>query len=758
MYARIVLVMVFGLWAGGVEAQEGFEWVVKPGEYEYYQDHIYLEKLHEGLLAITKKGKSGFIDTTGVMRIPTIYEDVKLFEEGLAAVKLNDKWGFINSKGNTLISHQYEKVGNFKDGRAAIYKGGKWGFIDKLGKVVIPCQFESVADFSEGLTKVQLNSMWGFIDTSGNTIIPCRYYKTTKFKKRLATVQLVLHGKWGVIDKDGKIVVPILFTEVIIEEDVIALLQNEKWGFTNHHGEFIAKCQFDNRDELEEGYIPIQIDSLWGCMDIWGKIIFPCVYDYIEISSGLVAIRKKEKWGVFDLTGKAIIPCEYNHINIHNSGFIAVNDGRYYWTLADRSGHFLIPFPCYINEIREEFVITQEFRIYKSYGLMDIRGKQVIPYQFELMHWVRGAKKLLFVTTSQGQGLIKPCITPLITWQYPILTALTTTQTQHRLKACIESNCQITDISLYINGVLQSSPGRDMLIKPASCTGHYFEQNITLPPGRSNHEIELVVTTPAGTFSSKRSIQMGEGNQAIDVKQVLPPEKRIALVIGNSNYRYGNPLGNPKNDAEAMKGLLDSLGFKVYLQVDVSYQSMVKAVNNFGVNAQQYDLALVYYAGHGIQYKGENYLLPIDAQLEFPENVESECINLGRILGNLAGAKVRVGIVILDACRTNPFERKWGASYRGNTPGGLSAVQAPQGTLIAFAADANQTADDNSKERNGLYTAELLRSLRVPGLTLEQVFRRTRTAVTERAKRQDKVQEPAEYSKLTGGDVILNRN
>lgn len=132
-------------------------------------------------------------------------------------------------------------------------------------------------------------------------------------------------------------------------------------------------------------------------------------------------------------------------------------------------------------------------------------------------------------------------------------------------------------------------------------------------------------------------------------------EKRVALVVGNSAYQYTRALPNPKNDAEAIAALLREKGFaSVELQVDLDYRAMRKAMRVFGEAARQADVALVYYAGHGLEFGAENYLLPIDAKVARDSDLEWQAVTLKSVLGSVANAR-RLRLVILDACRNNPL-------------------------------------------------------------------------------------------------------
>ena len=225
-------------------------------------------------------------------------------------------------------------------------------------------------------------------------------------------------------------------------------------------------------------------------------------------------------------------------------------------------------------------------------------------------------------------------------------------------------------------------------------------------------------------------------------------EKRLALVIGNSNYQHGGELKNPVNDAKAIATSLQELGFEVMKFENVTQTQMKQAINGFGVKLKGYDVGVFYYAGHGIQHKGTNYMIPIEADLQAAEQIEYDCVAADRVLAYMDAASAKINVIIMDACRNNPFERSWNRSAGG---GGLALMNAPTGSLIAYATAPGRVASDGEAS-NGLYTSALLKYLKDPGLNIEQVFKRVRTEVSDKSFG---AQVPWETTSLTGGDFYF---
>jgi hypothetical protein len=252
-------------------------------------------------------------------------------------------------------------------------------------------------------------------------------------------------------------------------------------------------------------------------------------------------------------------------------------------------------------------------------------------------------------------------------------------------------------------------------------------------------EAPAITITPRDA-SKTPAVAAAASNAAI---KEIGAEKRLALVIGNSSYDT-QPLKNPVNDARAMAEALAECGFEVMMLENASKRRMEEAIRNFGAKLTPQSAGLFYYAGHGLQVNGVNYLIPLAAKIEKESDIEYEGVDSGRVLAEFANAKAAMSIVILDACRDNPFA----ASTRSLTRG-LAVVKLPKdasGTLVAYSTAPGNVARDGSG-RNGLYTEELLRHMRTPGLKLEDVFKLTRVNVKTRSDGQ---QVPWENSSVDG--------
>ncbi len=217
--------------------------------------------------------------------------------------------------------------------------------------------------------------------------------------------------------------------------------------------------------------------------------------------------------------------------------------------------------------------------------------------------------------------------------------------------------------------------------------------------------------------------------------------RRLALVIGNANYSQAAKLNNTANDAKAMEKVLKEMNFEVTTLTDGTYESMKTAIYTFGDRIQDADVSLFFYAGHGLEVDGTNYLVPVDANIQSALDVKLKTIPLTGVIRTMEFANDEgLNMIILDACRNNPFPT--GKRSGGS---GLARVQAPSGTLIAYATDPGSTASDGDKA-NGLYTGELVKQMRV-SQRIEDIFMNTRNQVEHLS---NGAQRPWEEARLKG--------
>ncbi|WP_319763037.1 caspase family protein [Maridesulfovibrio sp.] len=218
-------------------------------------------------------------------------------------------------------------------------------------------------------------------------------------------------------------------------------------------------------------------------------------------------------------------------------------------------------------------------------------------------------------------------------------------------------------------------------------------------------------------------------------------QKRLALLIGNSAYTKIGALKNPVNDVTAMNRSLTKAGFDVMVVKNADRSTMGRAIDDFGRMLKNYDVGLFYFSGHGLQVNGINYLCPLGMSIQGQSDVQYEAVDAGKVLAKMEDAGNRMNIVILDACRNNPFKR----SFR-SMRSGLAQMDAPTGSFIAFATAPGKTALDG-RGNNSPYVTHMLSNMNRKGLTIEQFFKKVRQGVIKDTSRK---QVPWESSSLVG--------
>lgn len=390
------------------------------------------------------------------------YTDIKEFSEGLAAVKKGNKWGFIDTTGKTVIPYQwnyatsfYNKLASVFDGTVSSYgfpdtKTGAYGFIDMTGELAILCEFTDVYSFTEGLKPVKKDDKWGFIDDAGKTVIPFEWDKAVPFSNDLARVQK--NGKWGYIDATGKLVIPCQWDYAYSFEDGIAIVfngtlnsygnpNNGKYGYIDTEGKPIVACELDDANFFYDGLAAVQKNGKWGFIDRSGKTVVPCTWDkvgdfseglawvfagtlnsygnpdsgkfgYVDsagnyvipflwddasaFSQGLAAVCQNDLYGYIDVSGNLVIPCQWDWARSFNSGISrVVKDGLY--GLIDTEGTLISP--CQWDSaysMSDEFT---EVRIGDYFsglcGALDISGNLIIPCEYDDIRYGEGYFTLL---------------------------------------------------------------------------------------------------------------------------------------------------------------------------------------------------------------------------------------------------------------------------------------------------------------------------------------------------------------------------
>lgn len=266
-----------------------------------------------------------------------------------------------------------------------------------------------------------------------------------------------------------------------------------------------------------------------------------------------------------------------------------------------------------------------------------------------------------------------------------------------------------------------------------------FKSNINLVPGKNRVRVSAQ-NTQSQVIHKDIYLTLQPSADKPQTEKLISAQRRVALIIGNADYMFSSKLINTSNDAKSMSETLKLLGFEVMMVENGSYENMKNAIYAFGDRIQEADVSVFFYAGHGLEVDGMNYLVPVDANIQSHLDIKQRCIPLSGVLGTMEFANDEgLNMIILDACRNNPFP----AGKRGGA--GLARVNAPSGTLIAYATDPGSVASDGDGT-NGLYTGELIKQLKV-SQRIEDVFMNTRNSVEKISKGQ---QRPWEEARLKG--------
>lgn len=447
---------------------------------------------------------------------------------------------------------------------------------------------------------------------------------------------------------------------------------------------------------------------------------------YVEKASG------KKKSG-FYLKGELVKTMPEQDFDIifgdkEKYGLRLTSDGRYMGNLVDGE-----PEGQGSLETYDGYTIIGEFQMGMANGLAMCENRSLgEQYVGQLRdNKITGSGTMYYANGTKVRGMFKDgkltretaesnsTAKPEVSWTAPNTFNAEVTEGTFTVKLCVRSAAPITEVSIWDNNVRKvNMPARGYKKRNSDLCDYTLEYDIQLDPGRN--ELQAVVKNAGGsTVSESRYVSWVESD-------AISNQKRVALVIGNSAYKNVNRLPNAANDATLMSSVLQGLGFETMVYTDIERDQMKEAVYDFGDKLRETKaVGLFFYAGHGIQVDGVNYLVPISAKLARREEVEDVCFSIDKVLGQLAYAENDLNIIILDACRDDPFAAT-SRAIKGD--GGLAQINAPKGTFIAYSTAPGKTAADGTGT-NGLYTEQLAKAMKTPGKKIEDVFKQVRNEV-----------------------------
>ena len=366
-------------------------------------DHI-LPFGPNGLAAVCRNGKWGYIDRTGKLRIPLLFDDARDFAEDLAPVAVGKKSGYIDARGAFVIGPVFDEAEGFSDGLAAVSVAGKWGFVDRTGKLVVAPRYESAGAFRDGLAPVRSNGKWGFIDRTGKLAIALRFDYAHAFENDLARVALrdedaedpVIDvdgdsvpddARWGAVDRGGRMVVPARYAEFGMFSDGVAIvLRDFKWGVVDRHGKEVVPPKFAGvRGDFSEGLLGVRDgDSYkWGFIDTTGKVVIAQRFEgAYHFRNGIAPVRVGGKNALIDRTGRFVFgPGSLLVEPFVGDRAAASRDDALTWGYIDRAGKFVIPPQFEFTGAFAEGVAIGQMPT--QWGFIDRTGRSVIRPRYD---------------------------------------------------------------------------------------------------------------------------------------------------------------------------------------------------------------------------------------------------------------------------------------------------------------------------------------------------------------------------------------
>ncbi len=300
----------------------------------------------EGLAAVCKNGKWGYIDSLGRLLIPCQYDEASGFSEGLAKVKKDGKYGAINKTGKIEIPIEWSDMSGFSEGISAVVKGGKTGFIDNMGKVIVAPKYEGSGVFKDGMAVVVANGKYGFVDKTGKEVIAPRWDYAYSFFDGYAMV--LENRKVGFIDKTGSVAIePVWDDAVSFSEGYAPVMQKsgdtELWGYISTSGNILGgKIKYDSVTSFKDGLAVVAENRKYGVLKKDGNYLLTPFYEYVSMfNEGLASIKLNGKYGFVDEAGKTVIPITLDFAGSFSEGLApAIKDNL--WGYIDKKGAFAV--------------------------------------------------------------------------------------------------------------------------------------------------------------------------------------------------------------------------------------------------------------------------------------------------------------------------------------------------------------------------------------------------------------------------------
>jgi len=586
-------------------------------------------------------------------------------------------------------------------------KGGK--AYNRQGKLVLSSEKYLIKSYSDGRFRViSQNNLYGFVDILGNEIIPCQYEDARDFRDGVARVCKKIASdrvrKWGYIDKNGKQVLPFSYGHVSgdFSQGLAYVAKSNQSSIINKKGEIVKKLKISNYNLTPPG-----------------DHFLPRVANYTYFSEGVIWLSVGNRLFLVNTNGDIEKEIDLKEIEKAFNGKLWEVDEVYPF----KRGLSLLRFEDYDNKIKigylynkdgnvvakYDFVNNKVFDEYKSDTTAIVKIAEFfydndrLNSAFELFRQASSlgnsrAQYIVGFMTQYGQS-IEANEKEAIKWYKK-----SNDPEAKKQLAMLERKGEVSKPQIQDDPITQAKQDyKNPNVNTVIVNHHYDEATET-----KTEKIDCV----------NNDVEVKSQIVALNNIQSVEPKKRergIALIIGNAAYDHTKHLNSPIKDAEDIGLSLKKLGFEVMVERNLNSRQQKEVIDRFTSDAENYDVAIFYYSGHGIQIKNENYLLPTD----FKGEKESElyyCARPRGVIEDLDQAGCNLKIIIIDACRDNPFSMSKGGSS------GLAPMEGTAGTYIVYATAENKTAVDGKVGENSRFTKALLHALNKPGLNLHEVF------------------------------------
>lgn len=740
----------------------------------------------EGLAAVILDGKYGYVNKVGEKVIPFLYDYAGSFSEGLAEVGVGGYYGHIDKEGRYITPVIYYNVGSFHHGLAKVKKNIFWGMVNNQGKEVLPCKYDDIKILNDKWIKVEKDSLYGLFKGLGEEIIPCKYDGMEYVNEGMFAVKK--SNLWGFVDSLGVEKISPQYTYVGSFNNGLCQVSNKdgKNSYIDKQGVPLTKFIYDGMRPFSEGMAAVKKNKKWGFINEKGNEIIPCIYDSkwngadLRFSDGLALVQKGKGYDDYLYINKAneiVYKFSKKTSPLPTTWRSYFSDGVAWIVSEDNLGNFvvfsIINTAGQIVKARSAYELNFDhlkYNLNRFENGYSYTGGKLIDKNLEIAAEIEGdslyykdekalielAKRYYeegyFVTSLK---ILKKIPTNsyaqyVVGFMYQYGQGIPANE-QEAIKCYKKSN------EPEAKKQLAMLEGKEKIQEPIK-----KEEPILLADTKvQNNNSEIV--TPQTPVESKTVITETSQDKIVaqNISQVQEQskqlatekkkkEKRIALVIGNSDYNEDmglHPLTTPISDAYDMKKKLESIGFEdVVARTNLPYDSMKTVVEHFCDKAEGYDVALFYYSGHAVQHESHSILLPIGKRFENNSDFRNYSFNIEDILHDLKGDdEKQVRIFIIDACRDRYNDR-----YKGHTEDvkNFEPKEGEKRCFYAYATRLFEKAEDGSIRnlKHSPFTEVLLEKIDSPDLTINQLFEEVEKEVYY--KLTDKKQEPRHNNNL----------